>query len=191
MNAPSPTGPLQIHKYSNRRLYDATHSRHLTSDDLYRLVRDGHDVVVTDSATGADITRQVLTQMILERDSPKLEVLPSTLLHEVIRANQEMWQKFAQKWFAGLTAAITQQADAYARRVVDFSRRSLDVPMLGKILSAALEPKRFDPPQADDSGVAAQSEEDLRSAVRELQGEVRRLSNALTARRRRTGRKPR
>ncbi|SRR6266542_2226755 len=191
MTATALKQPLQIHKYSNRRLYDATRSRHITADELYQLVRDGHDVVVTDSATGADITHQLLTQMIFERDSPKLEVFPTTLLHEIIRANQQMWKKLAEQWLEGLGAAITQQADAYARRVADFGWRSFDLSMLGKLLSGGLEPKPPDAPTARTSGPAPQSEEDLRSAVRELQEEVRRLSSALAARRPRAGRKHR
>ncbi len=191
MDAIAAKQPLQIRKYSNRRLYDATRSRHITAEELYQLVRDGHDVVVTDSATGADITHQVLTQMIVERDSPKLEVFPTMLLHEIIRANQQMWKKFAEQWLAGLTAVITQQADAYVRRVADFGWPSLDASMLGKILSGRLEPKPADAPTANRSGAEPQNEEDLRSAVHELQDEVRRLSRALAARRAHAGRKRR
>jgi polyhydroxyalkanoate synthesis repressor PhaR len=192
VDASAPQQPLQIRKYSNRRLYDATRSRHITAEELYQLVRDGHDVVVTDSATGADITHQVLTQMIVERDSPKLEVFPTTLLHEIIRANQQMWKKFAEQWLAGLGAVITQQADAYARRVADLGWRPLDASMLGKILSGRPEPDPAGAPKAHHRPRAApQNEEDLRSAVHELQNEVRRLSSALAARRTRAGRKRR
>jgi hypothetical protein len=147
--------------------------------------------MVTDSATGADITHQVLTQMIFERDLPKLDVFPTTLLHEIIRANQQMWKKFAKQWLGGLTAAIAQQADAYARRVADFGWPPLDVSMLGKILSGRFEPKPPETPTAHGSGAPAQSEEDLRSAVHELQAEVRRLGSALAARRTRASRKRR
>jgi polyhydroxyalkanoate synthesis repressor PhaR len=190
MNATASKEPLQIRKYSNRRLYDTTRSRHITAQELYQLVRAGHDVVVTDSATGEDITHQVLTQMIVERDSLKLEVFPTMLLHEIIRANQQMWKKFAEQWLAGLGAVITQQADAYARRVADLGWRSLDVSMLGKILAGRLEREPADAP-AHRSGAAPQSEEDLRSAVHELQAEVRRLSRALSAQRTQAGRKRR
>ncbi|HUE39310.1 MAG TPA: polyhydroxyalkanoate synthesis regulator DNA-binding domain-containing protein [Candidatus Binatia bacterium] len=172
MEASASTAPLQIRKYSNRRLYDSTHSRHITADDLYQLVRDGHDVVVTDSASGADITHQVLTQMILERDSPKLEVFPTTLLHEIIRANQQMWRRFVEQWLNGLTAAITQQADAYARRVAEFGRRSLDASALGKMLAGALRPGE---PSPAEEASAEPTTDELRKAVRELQHEVERL----------------
>jgi polyhydroxyalkanoate synthesis repressor PhaR len=184
MDAPAPKEPLEIRKYSNRRLYDTTRSRHITADDLYELVRTGHDVVITDSATGVDITHQVLTQMILERDPPKLEVFPTTLLHEIIRANQQMWRKFVDQWLMGMRAAITQQADAYARRVADFGRRSLEPSMLGRILAGA-----FEAGTRPSVGAKARSgEQDLRATVEKLQTEVDRLSRRLPPRRRAAGR---
>jgi polyhydroxyalkanoate synthesis regulator protein len=139
-------------------------------------------VAVTDSATGADITHQVLTQMIFERELQKLEVFPTTLLYEIIRANQQMWKRLAEQWLAGLAAAIQQQADAYARRVAESGWRPFDMSMLGKMLSGAFAPPPPKPSPAPDPGPAAQSEEDLRGAVRELQEEVRRLSASLGAR---------
>jgi polyhydroxyalkanoate synthesis repressor PhaR len=179
METSAAPGPLQIRKYSNRRLYDATRSRHITADDLYQLVRDGHDVVVTDSATGADITHQVLTQMILERDSPKLEVFPTTLLHEIIRANQQMWRRFVEQWMSGLTTAISQQADAYARRVAEFGRRSFDASALGKMLAGAL--RSGDAP-SERQATEEPTPDELHSALRELQDEVQRLGRQLAAR---------
>jgi polyhydroxyalkanoate synthesis repressor PhaR len=180
MDASAPTKPLQIRKYSNRRLYDTTRSRHLTADELYELVREGHDVVVTDSATGADITHQVLTQMILERDPPKLEVFPTTLLHEIIRANQQMWRRFVEQWLAGLTNAIGEQADAYARRVADFGRRSFDASMLGRILAGSGEAKEA---PADKPSAPPVRESDLRGAVRDLQAQVESLRRRVAGKR--------
>ena len=192
MNALAPHALLQIRKYSNRRLYDATNSRHLTADELYRLIRAGHDVAVTDSATGADITHQVLTQMIFERELPKLEVFPTPLLYEIIRANQQLWKQLAEQWLAGLAATMQQHADAYARRVAESGWRPFDVSMLGKMFPAVLAPAPSDPPPpARESGAPPMSEKDLRSAVRELQEEVRRLSGALGERHSRTRRRRR
>ena len=71
---------LDIRKYPNRRYYDATHSKHLTLDQIRDLVRDGYDIKVTDSKTGADITAQLLTQIILELETPKLDTFPVAML---------------------------------------------------------------------------------------------------------------
>jgi polyhydroxyalkanoate synthesis repressor PhaR len=162
---------LDIRKYSNRRLYDATRSQHITAEDLHRLVREGYDVVVTDSATGADITHQVLAQLILEREAPKLEVFPVTLLHEIIRANQQMWKRFVEQWLTGLTSAISQQADVYAKRVADFGRRSLDGSVLGKLLAVTR-----DRSSSERTIASADADESLRESVRRLEAQVERLS---------------
>ncbi|HZV34316.1 MAG TPA: polyhydroxyalkanoate synthesis regulator DNA-binding domain-containing protein, partial [Verrucomicrobiae bacterium] len=61
-NAPH-SKTLDIRKYPNRRYYDVTRSQHLTLEDIRELVREGHDIRVTDSKTSADITPKVLAQI--------------------------------------------------------------------------------------------------------------------------------
>src|SRR5207248_3343618 len=49
-----------IRKYANRRLYDAEESRHVTLDDLRKLIASGQRIKVIDDKSGEDITRGVL-----------------------------------------------------------------------------------------------------------------------------------
>src|SRR4029077_10390978 len=95
----SPGKHLEIKKYANRRYYDATHSRHLTLDEIRSLIQQGYDLRVTDAKTGADITAQVLTQIILELDTPKLDSLPVPLLVRIIRMNDQLVKDFIDKYF--------------------------------------------------------------------------------------------
>src|SRR5215470_6512558 len=90
---------LEIKKYSNRRYYDATHSRHLTLDEIRNLIQQGYDLQVTDAKTSTDITAQVLTQIILELDTPKLDSLPVPLLVRLIRMNDQLVKDFIEKYF--------------------------------------------------------------------------------------------
>ena len=110
----------RIKKYMNRRYYDITNSRHLTMDDIYELVRSGQSVQVTDSQTGADITSHVLTQMILERDAPKLDIFPAGLLHQVIRANQQILHSFVERYFGNAFKSFLDSQQKFG----DFMRRS-------------------------------------------------------------------
>ena len=55
-----------IKKYENRRLYDTTNSRYVNLEEVAQLVQSGKDVQVVDAATGEDLTRLVLTQIIVE-----------------------------------------------------------------------------------------------------------------------------
>lgn len=108
-----------IKKYPNRRFYDATHSRHVTQDEMYELVRGGTSIQVTDSSTGQDITNQVLAQMILERDPPKLGLFPAGLLHQVIQANQNILHSFVERYFSRALDAFLQsqqQFEEFLRR---------------------------------------------------------------------------
>src|SRR5208337_4193439 len=90
---------LEIKKYANRRYYDATHSRHLTLEEIRSLVQQGLDVRITDGRSGADLTAQVLTQIILELDTPKLDSLPVPLLARLIRMNDSLVKDFIEKYF--------------------------------------------------------------------------------------------
>ena len=81
---------LQIKKYPNRRFYDATRGRHVTLQDVHTLVRQGHDVVVTDSRSGVEITNCILLQLILGREEDKVDLLPTSLLTAVLRNEREV-----------------------------------------------------------------------------------------------------
>src|SRR5438270_7127627 len=90
---------LELKKYPNRRYYDATHSRHLTLDEIRSLIQEGYDIRVIDAKTSSDITAQVLTQLILELDTPKLDSLPVPLLVRLIRMNDQLVKDFIEKYF--------------------------------------------------------------------------------------------
>lgn len=90
---------LQIRKYPNRRYYDVTRSQHLTLEDIRSLVRDGHDIRVTDSKTSTDITAKVLAQIILELDAAKIDMFPVALLSRLIRVNDQMAKDFLERYF--------------------------------------------------------------------------------------------
>jgi len=99
MSADTNPKRLEIRKYPNRRYYDATHSRHLTLEEIRSLIRDGWDIRVTDSKTGADITAQVLTQIILELETPKLDSFSIPMLLRMIRANDQLVRDFVERYF--------------------------------------------------------------------------------------------
>lgn len=90
---------LDIRKYPNRRYYDSTHSRHLTLEEIRGLIREGYDIKVTDSKTGADLTAQVLTQIILELETPKIDSFPVALLLRMIRSNDQVVRDFVENYF--------------------------------------------------------------------------------------------
>ena len=77
-------GPITIKKYANRRLYNTATSSYVTLDHLCKMVKDGDDFVVYDAKTGEDITRSVLTHIIVEEESKGQTLLPINFLRQLI-----------------------------------------------------------------------------------------------------------
>ena len=102
---PSQDGPAVIVRYPNRRLYDRSEGRYVTLQDVEEKVRRGLTVTVRDSKTGEDLTRAVLTQILLERHPERMELFPVSFLHLAIRANEAM---------LGLLTEYVRQSLAYA-----------------------------------------------------------------------------
>lgn len=85
MNASTKQEPVVIKKYANRRLYDTETSQYITLEDMCESVKRGRDFAVVDAKTGQDLTRQVLTQIILEREIKGHHLLPLEFLRSTIR----------------------------------------------------------------------------------------------------------
>ncbi len=133
---PAPDDPsakrLEIKKYPNRRYYDATHSRHLTLDEIRSLIQQGYDLKVVDAKSGAEITAQVLTQIILELDTDKLDSLPVPLLVRIIRVNDQLVKDFVDKYFNQALQSFLQ----YQQQVEEQIRKAHGLPSMFPSVSA-------------------------------------------------------
>jgi polyhydroxyalkanoate synthesis repressor PhaR len=76
--------PVVVKKYANRRLYNTATSSYVTLDDLATMIKEGGDFVVYDAKTGEDITRSVLTQIIVEQEQKGQNLLPISFLRQLI-----------------------------------------------------------------------------------------------------------
>lgn len=76
--------PVVVKKYANRRLYNTESSSYVTLEDLAAMIRAGRDFVVYDAKSGDDITRSVLTQIIVEEESKGKNLLPESFLRQMI-----------------------------------------------------------------------------------------------------------
>ena len=76
--------PVVVKKYANRRLYNTETSSYITLDNLADMIRAGRDFVVYDAKSGEDITRGVLTQIIVEEESKGTSMLPTAFLRQLI-----------------------------------------------------------------------------------------------------------
>jgi polyhydroxyalkanoate synthesis repressor PhaR len=77
--------PITIKKYANRRLYNTATSSYVTLEHLCQMVKNNSDFVVYDAKTGEDITRSVLTQIIVEEEGKGGQnLLPTPFLRQLI-----------------------------------------------------------------------------------------------------------
>ena len=75
---------IVIKKYANRRLYNTASSSYITLEDLAKMVRDNVEFAVFDAKTGEDITRSILTQIIMDEEANGGQMLPVGFLRQLI-----------------------------------------------------------------------------------------------------------
>ena len=73
-----------VKKYANRRLYNTETSSYITLENLAEMIRAGRDFIVFDAKSGDDITRGVLTQIIVDEESKGSAMLPTAFLRQLI-----------------------------------------------------------------------------------------------------------
>jgi polyhydroxyalkanoate synthesis repressor PhaR len=76
--------PVIVKKYANRRLYNTATSSYVTLDDLAKMIKEGGDFTAQDAKSGEDITRSVLTQIIVEQEQKGQNLLPTSFLRQLI-----------------------------------------------------------------------------------------------------------
>lgn len=82
--------PIQIKRYPNRRYYARNTSQYVSLQEIEDMVQSGETVEIRDSQSGEDLTRTVLTQIIMERQPEKMALFPSDMLHFIVRSNDAM-----------------------------------------------------------------------------------------------------
>jgi polyhydroxyalkanoate synthesis repressor PhaR len=90
--------PAVVKKYANRRLYNTATSSYVTLEELSRMVRAGQNFVVYDAKTGEDLTRSILTQIILEEDSKGRNLLPINFLRQLIGYYDDSLRAFLPRY---------------------------------------------------------------------------------------------
>jgi polyhydroxyalkanoate synthesis repressor PhaR len=177
---------VDLRRYPNRRYYDSARSQHLTLEDIYRLVRDGYNVRVSDSKTGEDITARILAQLILEHDPPKLAAFPADLLHQIIRSNESLLRDFVEKYFSGALSAFLdsqREFDRYLGQTLGLYSLPAAGPnwaeaMMRPFLRSFFADGRAHPPQ-EPAPPSSQGDDELRKAVTDLQRQLAELQNKL------------
>jgi polyhydroxyalkanoate synthesis repressor PhaR len=103
--------PVVVKKYANRRLYNTESSSYITLDTLAEMVRVGRDFVVYDAKSGDDITRSVLTQIIVEEESKGRNLLPTGFLRQLIGFYGDSMQTLVPRYLEQAMSSFSRQQD--------------------------------------------------------------------------------
>jgi len=167
--------PVIIKKYENRRLYDTTNSRYVNLEEVAQMVQEGREVQVLDASTGDDLTRLVLTQIVVEQAKTPGSAFPLDILRQMVAATNR----------AGQEAALT-----YAKAMFDLYQnayRSMPSPlnpfgfMPGPGVPRPVEAEAAPPPPVSATAKADESRE-LKRRVEELESLVARMGTRKPAR---------
>ena len=93
---------ILIRKYENRRLYDATNSKYVNLDEVAKMMQNGDTVQVVDATTGEDITRLILTQIIVEDAKTPDSIFPMDVLRQMVIASGKASQESALQYMRAM-----------------------------------------------------------------------------------------
>lgn len=107
--------PVVVKKYANRRLYNTESSSYITLDNLAQMIRAGRDFVVYDAKTGEDITRSVLTQIIVDEESKGRALLPTAFLRQLIGFYGDSLQALVPRYLEQAMSVLARQQEQMRR----------------------------------------------------------------------------
>ena len=110
--------PVVIKKYANRRLYNTSTSSYVTLDYLCQMVKDDIDFVVLD-ARGNDITRSVLTQIIVEEEAKGENLLPLSFLRQLIGFYGDNVQRMLLPHYLSIPSTLSRRTRKKSRIIAD------------------------------------------------------------------------
>lgn len=100
--------PVIIKKYANRRLYNTETSSYITLEHLAQMTREGRDFQVFDARSGEDITRSVLTQIVMEEEAGGKTMLPVSFLRQIIAMYGDSMQAMVPHYLEASMSAFSE-----------------------------------------------------------------------------------
>ena len=186
---PSDGRPVVVKKYANRRLYNTATSSYVTLDDLARMIKDGGDFVAYDAKTGEDITRSVLTQIIVEQEQKGQNLLPISFLRQLISLYGDSMQFLVPGYLEQAMLAFAQNQEQMRRNLQatfgifpfgQFEEMGKQNIALFERALRMLAPYRGDEkPPSTDTGASRTNDEDPR--LKRLEAQIDALTQQLKA----------
>jgi len=165
------SGIVPIKRYPNRRFYDRKSSKYITLQEIEELVRGGHTIEVRDSKNDEDLTRVVLTQILVERYPERMDLFPIPMLHMILQANDLALEFF--RVFLRLSMATLESFQG-SRTLAPFGSPFDWMRMFFPGFAPAPGPRQL-------AGSPEASVEQLSQRVAELEARIKQLESGPTA----------
>ena len=170
------TGRATIKKYANRRLYDTESSTYITLDHLAAMIKAGREFEVVDAKTGEDITRHVLTQIIVDEEARGSTMLPVNFLRQLIGLYGNSMQGMVPQYLeAAMDAFQRNQSvmrDAFGNSALaDLAKKNME--LFGGVGRAFTPPAKA----AAEKTMRDEEVDKLRAELAALQAKVDRLGS--------------
>jgi polyhydroxyalkanoate synthesis repressor PhaR len=164
---------VTIKKYANRRLYDTERSTYITLDRLAEMIREKREFEVVDAKTGEDITRQVLTQIIVDEEARGSTMLPLNFLKQLIGLYGGSMESFVPQYLDAAMDTLQRNQSAVREAFMgnmfgDLAKRNM------QILEEA--GRAFTGKPKDDAKPSSDEMDQLRAELAALQAKVDKLS---------------
>jgi polyhydroxyalkanoate synthesis repressor PhaR len=165
-----------IKKYANRRLYDTESSSYITLERLAEMVRQKRQFKVVDAKSGEDLTRGVLTQIIMDEESRGATMLPVNFLRQLISMYGDQMQSVVPQYLEASLEALqrnqSQFRDAMAGALAanpfaEIARRNMEM------FTAAAPGGKAAPQPGEDTRAEL---DDLKAQLAELQQKLNKLA---------------
>jgi polyhydroxyalkanoate synthesis repressor PhaR len=186
---PNDGRPVVVKKYANRRLYNTATSSYVTLDDLARMIKDGGDFVACDAKTGEDITRSVLTQIIVEQEQKGQNLLPISFLRQLISLYGDSMQFLVPGYLEQAMLAFAQNQEQMRRNlqatfgIFPFGQfeemGKQNMALFERALRMLAPYRREEKPPSPDTGAARPTDEDPH--LKRLEAQIDALTQQLKA----------
>jgi polyhydroxyalkanoate synthesis repressor PhaR len=187
-----------IKKYANRRLYNTHTSSYVTLEHLAQMVKDGQEFTVHDAKSGEDITRSVLTQIIVEEEAKGQNLLPISFLRQLIALYGDNLQGIVPQYLDVMMQSFADNQDQIRtylngtlggfnpfQQMEELSRGNMKV--FEQAMNMFTPPTSESPPAGPEAGSDPQppadnpAPESENSAFEDLQSQLRAMQRQLDA----------
>ncbi|MBN1667773.1 MAG: hypothetical protein JW862_11820 [Anaerolineales bacterium] len=112
---------LLIKRYANRKLYDTQARQYVTLEEIAAHVRAGQEIQVIDNDSNADLTAQILSQIILEQEKQRRGFLPHGVLTALVEGGGTNLKNLREKLARPLEllSQVDEQIEARISQLVE------------------------------------------------------------------------